>query len=284
MSISFPLPSLEKENKTYTYTLPTLCSEIQSVSIIGTGNVAHWFVYTLKKAGIKIHQIYGRDAKRCQILAESCGAEAINDLSKLKKNSDLYLFSIKDDSYEEVVSQIPFELPLAALTSGTVSQRVLAPIASRFGTIYPCQTLNCGMDFSEVEVPLCVEGGDGETEALLLQLAAQLSEKTLILHEEERRQLHLAAVFACNFTNALYGVAFDLLKNAKIEPTVLLPLLQNSLKKLNTMTPEEAQTGPAVRGDKKVIEKHLSMIQDPQQRAIYELLTEEIAQKSLKKA
>ena len=133
-------------------------------------------------------------------------------------------------------------------------------MAPRFGTIYPCQTLNSGMDFSTVEVPLCVEGGDGDTEALLLQLATQLSEKTLILHEEERRQLHLAAVFACNFTNALYGVAFDLLKNAKIEPHVLLPLLQNSLKKLNTMTPEEAQTGPAVRNDKNVINKHLDML------------------------
>ena len=284
MSISFPLPTLKNEATTYSYSLPTLCSEIHSVSIIGTGNVAHWFVYAFQKAGITLHQIYGRELTKCQKLAESCGAEAIHDLYKLKKNSDLYLFSIKDDCYEEVVSQIPFELPLAVLTSGTVSARVLAPVAPRFGTIYPCQTLNSGMDFSAVEVPLCIEGGDGETEALLLQLAARLSEKTLILHEEERRQLHLAAVFACNFTNALYGVAFDLLKNAKIEPTVLLPLLQNSLKKLNTMTPEEAQTGPAVRGDKKVIEKHLSMIQDPQQRAIYELLTEEIAQKSLKKA
>lgn len=283
MSISFPLPTLKNEATTYTYSLPTLCSEIHSVSIIGTGNVAHWFVYAFQKAGIKIHQIYGRDLTKCQKLAETCEAEAIHDLSKLKKISDLYLFSIKDDSYEEVVSQIPIELPLAALTSGTVSARVLAPMAPRFGTIYPCQTLNSGMDFSTVEVPLCVEGGDGDTEALLLQLATQLSEKTIILHEEERRQLHLAAVFACNFTNALYGVAFDLLKNAKIEPHVLLPLLQNSLKKLNTMTPEEAQTGPAVRNDKNVINKHLDMLQDPQYREIYEILTQEIHRQHLNK-
>lgn len=283
MSISFPLPSLEKETKTYTYTLPTLFREIHSVSIIGTGNVAHWFVYAFQKAGITLHQIYGRNLTKCQKLAESCGAEAIHDLSKLKKNSDLYLFSIKDDCYEEVVSQIPFELPLAVLTSGTVSARVLAPVAPRFGTIYPCQTLNSGMDFSAVEVPLCVEGSDGETEALLLQLATRLSENTIILHEEERRQLHLAAVFACNFTNALYGVAFDLLKNAKIEPTVLLPLLQNSLKKLNAMTPEEAQTGPAVRNDKKVINKHLDMLQDAQYREIYEILTQEIQRQHLNK-
>ena len=283
MSISFPLPTLKNEATTYSYSLPTLCSEIHSVSIIGTGNVAHWFVHAFQKAGITLHQIYGRDLTKCQKLAESCGAEAIQDLSKLKKNSDLYLFSIKDDCYEEVVSQIPFELPLAVLTSGTVSARVLAPVAPRFGTIYPCQTLNSGMDFSTVEVPLCVEGGDGETEALLLQLATRLSENTIILHEEERRQLHLAAVFACNFTNALYGVAFDLLKNAKIEPTVLLPLLQNSLKKLNAMTPEEAQTGPAVRNDKKVIDKHLDMLQDAQYREIYEILTQEIQRQHLNK-
>ncbi len=283
MSISFPLPTLKNEATTYSYSLPTLCSEIHSVSIIGTGNVAHWFMYAFQKAGITLHQIYGRELTKCQKLAESCGAEAIQDLSKLKKNSDLYLFSIKDDSYEEVVSQIPFELPLAVLTSGTVSARVLAPVAPRFGTIYPCQTLNSGMDFSAVEVPLCVEGGDGETEALLLQLATRLSENTIILHEEDRRQLHLAAVFACNFTNALYGVAFDLLKNANIEPKVLLPLLQNSLKKLNTMTPEEAQTGPARRGDKNIIDKHLDMLQDAQYREIYEILTQEIHRQHLNK-
>lgn len=283
MSISFPLPTLKNEDTTYTYSLPTLCSEIHSVSIIGTGNVAHWFVYAFQKAGIKIQQIYGRDLTKCQNLAETCDSEAIQDLSKLKKNSDLYLFSVKDDSYEEVAAQIPFELPLAVLTSGTISARVLAPVAPRFGTIYPCQTLNSGIDFSAVEVPLCVEGGDVDTEALLLQLATQLSEKTLIIHEEERRQLHLAAVFACNFTNALYGVAFDLLKNAKIEPHVLLPLLQNSLKKLNTMSPQEAQTGPAVRNDKKVINKHLDMLQDTQYREIYEILTQEIHRQHLNK-
>ena len=283
MSISFPLPTLKNEATTYNYSLPTLCREIHSVSIIGTGNVAHWFVYAFQKAGVTLRQIYGRDLTKCQNLAESCGAEAIQDLSKLKKNSDLYLFSLKDDCYEEVVSQISFELPLAVLTSGTVSARVLAPVAPRFGTIYPCQTLNSGMDFSTVEVPLCVEGGDSETEALLLQLATQLSENTIILHEEERRQLHLAAVFACNFTNALYGIAFDLLKNAKIEPRVLLPLLQNSLKKLNTMTPEEAQTGPAVRNDKNVINKHLDMLQDAQYREIYEIITQEIHRQHLNK-
>lgn len=283
MSISFPLPTLKNEATTYTYSLPTLCSEIHSVSIIGTGNVAHWFVYAFQKAGIKIQQIYGRDLTKCQNLAETCDSEAIQDLSKLKKNSDLYLFSVKDDSYEEVAAQIPFELPLAVLTSGTISARVLAPVTPRFGTIYPCQTLNSGIDFSAVEVPLCVEGGDVDTEALLLQLAAQLSHRTLILHEEERRQLHLAAVFACNFTNALYSIAFDLLKNAKIEPHVLLPLLQNSLKKLNTMTPEEAQTGPAVRNDKQVINKHLDMLQGTPYREIYEILTQEIHRQHLNK-
>lgn len=283
MSISFPLPTLKNEATTYTYSLPTLCSEIHSVSIIGTGNVAHWFVYAFQKAGIKIQQIYGRDLTKCQNLAETCDSETIQDLSKLKKTSDLYLFSVKDDSYEEVAAQIPFELPLAVLTSGTISARVLAPVAPRFGTIYPCQTLNSGIDFSAVEVPLCVEGSDVDTEALLLQLAAQLSHRTLILHEEERRQLHLAAVFACNFTNALHGVAFDLLKNAKIEPHVLLPLLQNSLKKLNTMTPEEAQTGPAVRNDKQVINKHLDMLQGTPYREIYEILTQEIHRQHLNK-
>ena len=93
-----------------------------SVTIIGAGNVASWLVFALTKAGIPIRQIYGRTLQKCQKLAESCQAETIDNLSNLKNNSDLYLFSLKDDAYMEVISAIPFRLPMAAITAGSVSQ------------------------------------------------------------------------------------------------------------------------------------------------------------------
>lgn len=274
MDITFPLSEgkVEAQNTTFL----TLYPEIQKVTIIGTGNVAHWLVYALKNAKISISQIFGRNEERCRILAESCGAEAITDLTNLKSDSDLYIFSLKDDSYGELISQVPFQLPMAVLTSGTLSQNVLSSVTSRFGTLYPCQTLSAGMDFSSVEVPLCVEGCDEEIKTRLFHFAKQLSENVQFMSEEQRQFLHLAAVFACNFTNAQYGIAFDILKKENIDPQILIPLLQNTLDKIKSMSPHAAQTGPAIRNDKNVMDKHLELMNDDNLKEIYQKISQYI--------
>lgn len=274
MDVTFPLPTEKKETKAVTFS--SLHPDIQKVTIVGTGNVAHWLVYALKNAKIPILQIYGRNEERCRILAESCGAESITDLTNLKINSDLYIFSLKDDSYEDLISQVPFQLPMAVLTSGTISQHVISPITPRYGTLYPCQTLSAGMDFSSVEVPLCVEGCDEEVKMQLLHFAKQLSGNVQVMSEEQRQFLHLAAVFACNFTNAQYGIAFDILKKENIDPQILIPLLQNTLDKIKNMSPHAAQTGPAVRNDKNVMDKHLELINDNNLKEIYQKISQYI--------
>ena len=271
MSIVFPFSHLNTPNAATTY--HALFPEIGTVTLIGAGNVAAWLAFALKKANISISQIYSRSLKKSEKIAETCGAMAIDDLRKLREGSDLYLFSLKDDAYEEVVKEIPMQLPFALLTSGTVSQRVLAPIAQRFGILYPCQTLSVGMDFSQVQVPICVEGADSQTEEQIFRLAGQLTDSVVRMDEAARQQLHLAAVFACNFSNALYGIAFDILKNANIDPRILLPLLQNTLNKLQTLSPKEAQTGPAVRGDQSVMDRHLALLDDEQKRQIYGIMS-----------
>lgn len=274
MDITFPLSEgkVEAQNTTFLALYP----EIQKVTIIGTGNVAHWLVYALKNAKISISQIFGRNEERCRILAESCGAEAITDLTNLKSDSDLYIFSLKDDSYGELISQVPFQLPMAVLTSGTLSQNVLSSVTSRFGTLYPCQTLSAGMDFSQVEVPLCVEGCDEEVKGWLLQFAKRISGNVQFMSEQQRQFLHLSAVFACNFTNAQYGIAFDILKKENIDPQILIPLLQNTLDKLKTMSPQEAQTGPAARNDKTVMDKQLELLENNDLKDIYQKISQYI--------
>lgn len=274
MDVTFPLPTEKKETKIVTFS--TLNTEIQKVTIIGTGNVAHWLAFVLKKAKVTISQIWGRDEAKCRILAENCGAEAITDFGNLKDNSDLYIFSLKDDSYEKVIAEMPFQLPMAVLTSGSISQHLLAPITPRYGTLYPCQTLSAGMDFSSVEVPLCVEGCDEEVKMQLLHFAKQLSGNVQVMSEEQRQFLHLAAVFACNFTNAQYGIAFDILKKENIDPQILIPLLQNTLDKIKNMSPHAAQTGPAVRNDKNVMDKHLELINDNNLKEIYQKISQYI--------
>ena len=259
---------------------PTLSDKNYGVTIIGAGNVASWLVFALDKAGISIRQIYGRNLQKCQNLALSCDAEAIDDLSKLKDDSDLYLFSLRDDAYETVISSIPFHLPFAAITAGSVSQEVLSPIANRFGVLYPYQTLTQGIDFSTVEVPLCIEGNNEEAAQFLFGIAQKISHNVQYINEEQRKKLHLAAVFASNFTNAMYGTGYDLLKQEGVDPKILLPLLQNTLDKLQTLSPWQSQTGPACRGDIKVMKRHIHMLKNNDLQDIYRLLSQYIQKKT----
>lgn len=250
------------------------------VTLLGAGNVASWFVFALKKAGISIQQIYGRTLQKCQKLAENCGAEAIDDLSKLKKDSDLYIFSLKDDAYTSVISSIPFHLPIAAITAGSVSQEILSPIADHYGVLYPYQTLTQGVDFSAVEVPLCVEGNIEETAHFLFEIAHKLSSNVQYINEEQRKKLHLAAVFASNFSNALYGIGYDLLEQDGIDPKALLPLLHNTLDKLQTLHPWQSQTGPARRNDTEVMKNHINLLKNTELQNIYRLFSQYIQKKT----
>lgn len=259
---------------------PTLSDNKTSVTIIGAGNVASWLVFILKKAGIPIRQIYGRNLEKCQNLASSCQAEAINDLSKLKNNSELYIFSLKDDAYQTVISAIPFQLPMAAITAGSVSQEILSPICQHYGVLYPYQTLTQGTDFSMVEVPLCIEGDTEETARFLYGLAQRISSNVQYINEKQRQWLHLAAVISSNFSNAMYGIGFDLLEKEGIDPKALLPLLHNTLEKLKKLHPWESQTGPACRGDQIVMRHHLELLKDNDLQNIYESISHYIQKKT----
>jgi len=253
---------------------------ISSVTVLGTGNVASWFLFVLKKANISIRQIYGRNELKCKQLAEQYQAVPISDLRQLDGESDLYLFSLKDEVYSEVVEKIPFQLPAAVLTAGSVSQNVLSPVTKRFGVLYPCQTISSGMDFSKVDVPLCVEGVDSEMADSLLFLAKKLSENSALVSEEQRAKLHLAAVFASNFSNAMCGIAFDMLEKEQIDPRMLLPILQNTVEKLKLFSPWQSQTGPARRQDQQVMNRHLNLMQDTDLQDIYKLISNYIIKKT----
>lgn len=249
---------------------------IEKVTIIGSGNIAHWMTYAMRKVGILIPQVYSRTLEHATALAEKCDAEAICRLSDLKPLSDLYLFAVKDDCFDELLPQLPFKLPLAAHTGGSMSIHILENYAENFGIIYPYQSLSKNMDFAGVVVPLSVEGNVKQAEEDLMTLAMKLSNLVSYMDEKQRFVLHRAAIFGCNFTNAMYHIAYDILKKNDIDWQMIIPLLQNTLDKVKVMTPKEAQTGPAKRRDSNVIEMHQSSLSDPRVREIYHLMTEYI--------
>ncbi len=250
--------------------------KIETVSLVGSGNIAHWLVYALKKADVDIRQIYSRQLGHAKELAAKADADAIDNLRDLSPDSDLYIFSVKDDSYETLLSQLPFRLPLAVHTAGSLSIRIFEPYADSYGILYPYQSLNKNMDFANVEVPLSVESNDKMVENELFAFAGRLSSTVQLMGEAQRLVLHRAAIFGCNFTNAMYAIAYDILRENNIDWRMILPLLENTLDKVKTMNPHDAQTGPAKRGDQNIIRMHQEALQDERLREIYRLMSDYI--------
>lgn len=249
---------------------------IENVTLIGSGNMAHWLVYAMRNAGVRISQVYSRQLDHAKALAEIAGAEAIDNIGDLSPDSDLYVFSIKDDSYESLLRQLPFRLSLAAHTAGSLSMRIFEPYAESYGILYPYQSVNKDMDLKGVVVPLCVEANDKTTENELFIFAQRLTSIVRKLDESQRMVLHRAAIFGCNFTNAMYSIAYDILQEYDIDWQMIMPLLQHTMEKVKTMNPHEAQTGPAQRGDQNVIQFHLDALQDELLKDIYRIMTDYI--------
>lgn len=248
------------------------------IAIIGTGNVAHWVASRLKDSQeFPVAQVYGRRMDQVRALAGKVGAQAIDDLSELRRDCDLYLFTVKDDAYREVLEKVPFTMPLALHTAGSVSQRVFEGHAREYGVLYPLQTISKNADLEGLEVPLCVEDDRlGVSCERVWRLATALSDQSRRVGEDQRAVLHLAAVFACNFSNAMASAADEILAANGLDFKMLLPLMRQTLDKLQELSPVEAQTGPAVRGDRAVMNKHIRMLEDERLRNIYREISEYI--------
>lgn len=248
------------------------------IALIGSGNVAHWVAQRLRNSKeFPIAQVYSRHIGNAQELAQKIEAQAIDDLKALNPACDVFVFSLKDDAYEEMLSLLPFELPLAVHTAGTVSQSVFAGHARHYGVLYPLQTFSKTMDMTGLQVPLCMECNmAGDDCDKVVRLAAELSDTRYSISESQRGVLHLAAVFACNFCNAMACVADEILKGDGMNLDMLMPLMQQTLDKLKTMSPAQAQTGPAARADKSVMEKHIEALPTAELQRLYRSISEYI--------
>jgi len=261
------------------------------IAIIGTGNIGTFLFQTLQNQNnISVISVSGR---------------MIEDLPK---DCDLYIFALKDDVYEVVLQKIPFKMSCAVHTSGALSQGVLAPYAERVGVVYPYQSINemirrlddemiRGLDDKMIRgledemmkktsllpscVPVCVEGGDLEFEERLFQWAKVVFENVRKVNEKQRFAMHLAAVFANNFTNAMCGIAYQIFKENDLDWSLINPLLENTLEKVKYNDPFLVQTGPAARNDVSIMEKHCNALKDEDLKELYQLVSKIIQNKLL---
>lgn len=244
---------------------------------IGSGNLATNLTLAWKEAGILVEQVFSRTEANARALAERLGCAWTSSTGEIINDADLYLFSLKDSALEAVASKLPKNNGLWVHTAGSMPLSVFEPFTTRRGVIYPLQTFSKSRRVNLDNVPFFLEANLEEDGAILEQLARAVSRDVRFLPSEKRCHLHLAAVFACNFVNHIYALADDILREEGIPFEVLLPLIDETAAKVHRLTPREAQTGPAIRYDENVINKHLAMLDKmPELKALYETLSRSI--------
>ncbi len=243
------------------------------ISIVGTGNVAWHLGKALFESGEKIDLVYGRDISNAKELAETLNAVPIDDLQALE--SKTVLICVKDEAIAEVSSKLPSSA-FVIHTSGSVPLSALEG-HDGFAVLYPLQTFSKGRKIDLSTVPFLIEASDKEYLILTTELASQIAENIQVSNSEERRQIHLAAVYVNNFTNHIVHTAKQLMDEKGLDWQLLLPLLKETVEKLTDMDPESAQTGPAKRNDLTTINEHLSML-PMEERELYELISNRIQQ------
>ncbi|CAM3858478.1 MULTISPECIES: Rossmann-like and DUF2520 domain-containing protein [Flavobacterium] len=243
------------------------------VVIIGSGNVAqHLLKVMLNTEEVTIVQVFARSKESIShLIVENQITSTYNDI----KEADVYIISVSDNAIAEVASNLPFKNRLVVHTSGTSELSVLDN-KNRKGVFYPLQTFSRSkaVDFSTI--PICLETENERDYAILKALADLISKKAYAISSEQRKSLHVAAVFVCNFVNHLYQIGNEICNENKVPFEILQPLIIETANKITQLSPKEAQTGPALRNDTKTIEKHMDFLQESNYKELYKLLTQSI--------
>ena len=250
--------------------------DIKSITFIGAGNVATHLAKAFFNEGFDIEQVYSQNIDNALLLADEVQSIAIDNLVTLNSNADLYIISIKDDAIESVLQQVLDKNIFITHTSGSIPITIFEESGFKnFGIFYPLQTFSKSKTINLLEVPFCIEAN--ENESLLYDLANKLSNSVHLVSSEQRKKLHLAAVFACNFTNHMYAIAEDLCLKNNVNFNILKPLIRETAEKITLNHAKDVQTGPAIRNDEKIIANHLSQLDDLiNYQEIYRLITQNI--------
>ncbi len=250
----------------------------QKIVIIGAGNVATQMGKAFYTAGYTILQVYSRSLKPATTLAKKLNATPITDLKKLDQNAALFLVSVKDDAISRVAKQIKIKEQLIVHTSGTVEMNVLKKCSRNFGVFYPLQTFSKEKNVDFDVVPVCIEANNKKSISSLQSLAKSISSNIQQIDSKQRKILHLAAVFACNFTNHMYTIASAILLQHNLSFDLLKPLIAETAEKIKNGDPYKMQTGPAIRKDQKTMNAHLKLLaKDKQLKTIYKLVSDHIS-------
>lgn len=255
------------------------------IVMLGAGNVATHLSKVLQHKGFTIVQVYSRSAGTAKQLSDQLKVGFTCRYEDIYKGADIYIYALKDSALESMISNINQPDAVHVHTAGSVSVNVFRNKAKKYGVIYPLQTFSKTKELNFREIPLFVEGNNLSTTRYLINIANQLSDHCYILDSDQRKKVHLSAVFACNFTNLMYRIANELIEDTGLPFDILKPLITETAGKVMHLLPGQAQTGPAVRYDINIISEHIKMLQDrPELAKVYKDLSDLIYQGSTKKS
>src|SRR5690554_5876907 len=247
-----------------------------SIVILGTGNVAeHLFDVFSDHKEICVRQVWGRNRSHLSYFRDRA---AISEDSSELLAADLYIIAVSDDAIPEVARTLIDKKGLVVHTSGSVPLNALVNNDKR-GVFYPLQSFSKGREIDFKSVPICIEAENKEDLELLLQLARSISDDVREISSDQRKSLHLAAVFVNNFTNHLFQIANEICEEQRLPFGILLPLVRETVQKLDQLVSFDAQTGPAKRNDQETIGIHLHQLKNKNYKDIYALLSKSISEK-----
>jgi predicted short-subunit dehydrogenase-like oxidoreductase (DUF2520 family) len=251
------------------------------IVLLGAGNVATHLGHSLKKAGHEILQVYSRSASSAKDLSLRLRVKPVTDVSEVSTRADLYIVSISDGSLARFLKTFPVKNKTIIHTSGSVGIQVFGKKFKSYGVVYPLQTFSKNRNVNFDEVPLLLEGSNPKALKLIKEFADTISPHVFEFDSATRKTIHLSAVIANNFTNHLFVQAEKVLAKKNIPFPILGPLLHETVIKAVLLSPREAQTGPAKRGDTKIIDEHLKILKkDTTLSKIYKLISESIEKES----
>ncbi len=248
--------------------------------VIGSGNVAWHLIRAFSSRGIEVLQLLGRNRDTTAAMSEYFGIPYIMNPKSLITDADIYLVTVQDDQIRAIAENLRLPGQLVVHTSGFTGLEAIREVSGKTGVIWPLQTLTRGKEVVFTSIPLFLEANSPESLETLRSFSALISDRVYVADSPTRQKIHLAAVIAGNLTNHLYTLSARILEQEQVPWDVLAPLIRETARKAAEGHPAESQTGPAVRQDIRVLEKHLDLLrEEPEFREIYRLISENIIQK-----
>ncbi len=248
------------------------------IAVIGAGNMATGLSLALAGKGHTILQVYSRTLQSAHLLASLLGDQVgyTNSIKEVTTEAELYIFSVSDSALPDVISQLPSNNGIWVHTAGSMPMDLFASRCERYGVIYPMQTVSKERQMDWSQVPIFIEASAPGVTQLLEEVASSISHNVKRCNSQQRQALHLAAVFACNFTNHMYAIAEKLLQEQGLDFDIMKLLISETEHKAEIMSPRQGQTGPAIRNDVNVMTKHTRLLQGTPEEEIYNIISNNI--------